>query len=177
MAQTMSERPPVPIYEFYCADCHTVFNFLARRPNTTKRPACPRCGRPKLDRKVSRFAISKGRTEPAQGDDPMANLDEAKMEQVFAEMAREGEAAGEDDPRQMARMMRKLYDSAGLRLGEGMEEAMRRMEAGEDPDKIEEEMGDLLETDDPLSGETGGSLRRLSRKLKPPDVDETLYDL
>jgi len=167
----------VPIYEFYCADCHTVFNFLARRPNTTKRPACPRCGRPKLERKVSRFAISKGRREPGEGDEPLGDLDEAKMERAFAEMAREADGINEDDPRQMARMMRKLYESTGLRLGEGMEEAMRRMEAGEDPDKIEEEMGDLLEQEDPLLGPTGGGLRGLSRKLKPPDVDDTLYDL
>ena len=167
----------MPIYEFYCADCHVVFNFLSRRPNTTKRPACPRCGRPRLDRKISRFAISKGRSESQSGDDPMAGLDEAKLERAFAEMAREGEQVSEDDPRQMARMMRKLYDSAGLHLGKGMEDAMRRMEAGEDPDKIEEEMGDLLETEDPLLGSSGGSLRSLSRKLKPPDVDPTLYDL
>ena len=173
----------MPIYEFYCADCHTVFNFLARRPNTTKRPACPRCGRPRLERKISRFAISKGRRESGEGDDPLAGLDDAGMERVMAEMAQEAEGISEDDPRQMARMMRKLHDATGLPLGRGMEEAIRRMEAGEDPDKIEEEMGDLLE-EDPLlgeggasGGETGGSLRRLSRKLKPPDVDDTLYDL
>ncbi|HUT88656.1 MAG TPA: zinc ribbon domain-containing protein [Thermoguttaceae bacterium] len=173
----------MPIYEFYCADCHTVFNFLARRPNTTKRPACPRCGRPRLDRKISRFAISRGRRESGEGDDPLAGLDEARMERAMAEMAQEAEGISEDDPRQMARMMRKLHDAAGLPLGQGMEEAIRRMEAGEDPDKIEEEMGDLLEEDPLLGeggsspGEIGGSLRRLSRKLKPPDVDDTLYDL
>jgi hypothetical protein len=78
----------------------------------------------------------------------------------------------------MARMMRKLYDAAGMNLGKGMEEAIRRMEAGEDPDKIEEEMGDLLETEEPLlGGEAKGGLRRLSRKFTPPNVDETLYDL
>jgi len=173
----------VPIYEFYCTDCHTVFNFLARRPNTTKRPACPRCGRPRLERKISRFAISKGRRESGEGDDPLAGLDDAGMERVMAEMAQEFEGTSEDDPRQMARMMRKLHDASGLPLSRGMEEAIRRMEAGEDPDKIEEEMGDLLDEDPLLGeggsspGETGGSLRRLSRKLKPPHVDDTLYDL
>ena len=167
----------MPIYEFYCPDCHTVFNFLARRPNTTKRPACPRCARPKLKRKISRFAISKGRRESDAGQEPLADLDDAKMERVMAEMAREAEGISEEDPRQMARFMRKLYDGTGMQLGAGMEEAIRRMEAGEDPDKIEEEMGDLLEREDPLLGESSGRLRRLSRKLKPPNVDETLYDL
>jgi hypothetical protein len=50
------------------------------------------------------------------------------------------------------------------------------MEAGEDPDKIEEEMGDLLESDEPGLSE-GGKLRRLSKRLKAPEVDETLYEL
>ena len=167
----------MPIYEFYCADCHTVFSFLSRKPNTTKRPACPRCGRLKLQRKISRFAISKGRSESHEGDQPLPEMDEAKMERAFAQMARETEGVNEDDPRQMARMMRRLCDTTGLRLGKGMEEAMRRMEAGEDPDQVEQQMGDLLEEEEPLLGEPGGSLRRLSRKLKPPDVDQTLYDL
>jgi len=154
-----------------------VFNFFARKPDTTRRPACPRCDRPKLERKLSRFAISKGRSEPLEGDEPPPDLDEAKMERMLAEMAQEAEGINEDDPRQMGRMMRKLFDGTGLRPGQSMDEALRRMEAGEDLDKIEEEMGDLLETEEPLLGETGRSLRQLSRKLKPPDVDDTLYDL
>lgn len=167
----------MPIYEFYCADCHTVFNFLARKPDTRKRPKCPRCGRPDLDRRVSRFAISKGRSEPQGGDALPPDFDEVKMERVMEEMARETEGMSEDDPRQMARLMRKLRDATGMDLGEGMEEAIRRMEAGEDPDKIEEEMGDLLETEEPTFGQSGRSLRHLSKRLKPPEVDETLYDL
>jgi len=167
----------MPIYEFYCADCHTVFSFLAKKPDTEKRPACPRCDRPKLDRRLSRFAISKGRSEPTEGDDLPADLDEAKMERVLAEMASDAEGMNEDDPRQMARMMRKLQDATGMPLGKGWEEAMRRMEAGEDPDAIEEEMGDLLDTEDPMLGEGGHSLRQISRRLKPPNVDDTLYDM
>ena len=188
----------MPIYEFYCADCHTVFNFLSRTINTTKRPACPRCGRPKLERRMSRFAVSRRRAEAATEDGPAdlpPGLDETKMERAMEAMAQEAEGINEDDPRQMARMMRKLYDTTGLPLGAGMEEAMRRMEAGEDPDKIEEELGDALEQEDPFGGgsgeggpeggqgtegegaKRGGSLRAISRKLKPPKVDETLFDL
>jgi len=167
----------VPIYEFYCADCHTVFNFLARKPDTEKRPACPRCNRPKLERKLSRFAISKGRPDAEEGEDLPADFDEAKMERVLAEMAGEAEGMNEDDPRQMARMMRKLHDATGMPLGKGMEEAIRRMEAGEDPEQIENDMGDLLDEDESLFAEGGGGLRNLSRKLKPPDVDDTLYDM
>ena len=55
----------MPIYEFYFPNCHTIFNFLSRNVNTKKRPTCPKCKRPKLERKVSSFAISKGLSEPA----------------------------------------------------------------------------------------------------------------
>ena len=53
----------------------------------------------------------------------------------------------EEDPRQAARLMRKSSSMTGMELGEGMQEAMKRMEAGEDPEKIEEEMGDVFEQD------------------------------
>lgn len=170
----------MPIHEFYCPDCHRVYNFLARRPNVTKRPSCPRCSRPKLERKISRFAISKGLKESSAGPDDMdvpAGLDEAKMERALAEMAGEAENINDDDPRQMARMMRKLYDGTGLPLGDGMDEALRRMEAGEDPDAIEADMGDLLDNDDMLFGQGKSGLKGMTRRLRPPEVDETLYDL
>lgn len=164
----------MPIYEFYCADCHTVFNFLARSVNTERRPACPRCRRPELERQVSLFAISKNRSEPAEGDLP--DLDDEKMERAMEALAGEIDGVDEDDPRQMARVLRKLYGATGLDLGPGMEEAIRRMEAGEDPDAIEEQMGDLLEGEEGLSPGVG-NLKRIRRKVLPPAHDDTLYEL
>jgi hypothetical protein len=65
-----------------------------------------------------------------------------------------------------------------MNLGPGMEEAIRRMEAGEDPDKIEEEMGDIMEEEDPFSGQgTKTGLKSLKKKYLPPQVDDTLYEL
>ena len=165
----------MPIYEFYCSDCHRIFNFLSRKVGTSRRPTCPRCGKARLERRVSRFAISKGRAEP--DEDGMPDIDEARLEQAMASMASEAENLNEDDPRQMAGLMRKLYDATGLQLGPGMEEAIRRMEAGEDPDQIEEEMGDLLEDEDPFSLTGKPDLKRLRSRLAPPQVDETLYEL
>jgi hypothetical protein len=70
--------------------------------------------------------------------------------------------------------MRKLSDATGMNLGSGMEEALSRMERGEDPEKIEQEMGDLLEGEDPFI--FGVKQKKGSKKPKPR-VDETLYDL
>jgi hypothetical protein len=60
------------------------------------------------------------------------------------------------------------------------------MEAGEDPEKIEEEMGDVLEQD-PLGGLLGGEgsaegkdpKERLSRlrRMLPPTHDTELYEM
>lgn len=167
----------MPIYEFYCAKCHTVFNFLSRTINISKQPACPRCRRPDLERRVSRFAISKGRSEEPSPAGDLPDLDEDKLERVMTELERESAGLDEDNPQQMARVMRRLYESSGLPLGGRMEEAFRRLESGEDPEAIEQEMGDLMDDDEALPGETGGKLRRLVRKLRPPEVDENLYDL
>jgi len=103
-------------------------------------------------------------------------VDETKMEQAMQMIAREAEHMNEDDPKQAADLMRKLTDMTGMELGSGMEEALARMEKGEDPDTIEAEMGDLLEGEDPfLRSGKKGSLN--SRIRKPPIKDEALYDL
>ena len=61
-------------------------------------------------------------------------------------------------------------------MGPGMEEALRRMQAGEDPDQIEEQMGDVLEREDPFAGGGAPGLKELRRRL-PPSRDETLYEM
>jgi putative FmdB family regulatory protein len=166
----------MPIYEFYCRDCHTLFSFLSRAVDTSRSPACPSCGRTPLERRASAFAVSRGRPEPAAaGSEP--DLDDARMERAMAELAREAEGVGEDNPRAMARLMRRFYEGSGLRMGSGMEEAMRRMEAGEDPDAIEREMGDVLEDEDPFAGGDEPALERLRRRLRPARIDTTLYEM
>ena len=162
----------MPVYEFYCADCHTIFNFLSSRVNTEKRPACPRCGKPELDRQVSRFAVSRGRKEePVEG---MPDLDEERLEKAMMSMAGELEGMDENDPRQMARFMRRLTEATGVNLGSGIEEAINRLEAGEDPEKLEAEMGALFDAENPFTTE---GVKGLKRKYTPPAHDDTLYVL
>jgi len=169
----------MPIYEFYCSDCHTRFSFFARRYDTETEPACPRCERPALKRQVSMFSISKGRPEPEEGaEDLPAGLDEAKLMQAMDALSQEADGMDEDDPLQMAGMVRKLYDATGLRMGGGMEEALRRLEAGEDPDAIEAELGDVLEDEGELFAgvRPKAGLETLRKKL-PARVDPKLYEL
>ena len=165
----------MPIYEFYCDQCHTIFNFFASRPTTDRRPDCPKCGKVALDKMMSTFATI-GKARETDGDDPLAGLDEAKMEQALSGLMREAERINEDDPRQMAGLMRSFAEKTGMRLGASMEEAIARMEAGEDPEQVEREMGDLLEGDEPFSLEAMKK-RGLAGKRRPPQRDERLYEL
>jgi len=161
----------MPIYEFFCEPCNTIFNFLSRRVNTEARPACPRCGG-ELQRRLSAFATIGKAREPA--DDMFPDVDEARMERVFDKLAREAENLNEEDPRQMARMMRRFTTETGLDFGGNMARALERLEAGEDPEKIEQELGDLLEGDEtPFEMKKGGG----SKQRPIPRRDDTLYEL
>jgi len=159
----------MPIYEFYCKNCHMIFNFFSTSVNLEKRPKCPRCKRIKLKRQMSSFSALKNR-----GDENGTDMDESRMEKAINLLAKESEHLDENDPRQAANLMRKMTDITGLNLGPGMEEAISRMEAGEDPAQIEDDMGDLLEGEESLSfrGRSSRSIRK-----RTPKVDDKLYYL
>jgi len=163
----------MPIYEFYCNDCHTVFNFFSKRIDTETCPNCPKCRDNILTRQISLFAVT-GKAKEKGNMDEMP-FDESKMEQAIQVLAKEADI-NEDDPRQAANLMRKLSHMTGVRMGNGMEEALSRLERGEDPDKIGAEMGDILEGEDPFLIQVKKS-RELRQKIRATFKDETLYDL
>jgi putative FmdB family regulatory protein len=164
----------MPIYEFYCEECNTIYNFFSGRVNTEKTPDCPKCKNNKLSRQASLFAV----TGRAKEKDDMDDLpfDEAKMEKAMQALASEADNINEDDPRQAAQLMRKLSDMTGLELGPGMAEALNRMEKGEDPEQLEAEMDSLLGDEEPfILPEKKKIGQKPSRPA--PTRDETLYDL
>lgn len=165
----------MPIYEFYCPKCHTIYSFFSRSVNTDKLPLCPGCKRNTLQRRVSRFAVVSGGKSEEKESAPDLPIDEAKMESAMASLASEAEGMNEEDPRAAARLMQRFSEMTGLKLGKNMEQALKRLEAGEDPEAIEAEMGDLLEGDEnPF--EIPGKKGRQKRAL-PPSRDETLYEM
>ncbi|HMA64258.1 MAG TPA: zinc ribbon domain-containing protein [Chitinispirillaceae bacterium] len=166
----------MPMYEFLCSNCNVIFTFFSRSINTSSTPLCPKCHNDTLSRMVSQFAYTgkaKGSDESA-GDDPMSslNLDESKMEHAMEALASEAESINEDDPRQAANLMRKLTSMTGLKLGDKMEEALSKMEAGADPDEIEQQMGDIDENDLFKAGGSKGTGHK-----KRPSRDEKIYDM
>jgi hypothetical protein len=95
------------------------------------------------------------------------------MEKAIMQLAAEAEKIKDDDPKAAAKLMRKLSETTGMNLGDGFREALSRLEAGDDPDQIDEEMGDILTSEDPF----GKKRRRKSATFRKPRKDETLYDL
>ena len=85
------------------------------------------------------------KTEPKSGEPPMPDIDDPRMERAMMEMERDMEHLDENNPKHMAHMMRKMKDlmPPGT-MPKELDVAIKRLEAGEDPEKIEEDMGDVL---------------------------------
>jgi hypothetical protein len=120
-----------------------------------------------MARQMSAFAMPRGTKEPSapSAGDPdeaggdMPDMDDPRVMRAMNELERDMENLDENNPKHMAHMMRKMKDlmppgAVPKELGV----AIKRLEAGEDPEKIEEDMGDILGG---LMGEegsgTGGS--------------------
>ena len=171
----------MPIYEFYCPDNNKLYQFLARSQMfQDKVPTCPDNPGFAMERRVSRFAVI-GKAKDDAGDDPFADVDEAKMESFMSEM--EGDMAGMDednpDPRQLGRFMRKMTDLMGDKTPPELREMVKRLEAGEDPEKLEEQFGDM-----DSGGEVGASdalfsqfMRKVRSAGKQPRRDPKLYEM
>lgn len=168
----------MPIYEFACPKCRVIFNFLSKRVEPDRTPVCPRCGNKKMTKQVSRFAMMRGVKEPTQtegegpGQEPAPDFDDPRVARAMGELERDMEHLDENNPKHMAYMMKKMKDimPAGT-MPKELDVAIKRLEAGEDPEKIEEDMGDVLgdfmgpEGDEGMGGYGGGYSR-----------DDGLYD-
>jgi len=167
----------MPIYEFYCRDCHTVFQFYSRTVSPEKVPPCPKdATHAPLERQMSRFAMGRaasradaGQAEggaPGGGEGPSA-LDDPRTEARMMDLMTRMEGMDENDGRAMGRMMRELAEITGEGANDpAMQEAIRRLEGGEDPEKVEEIVGDAWGDDGPGGFGSGA-----------PSMDGGMYDM
>ena len=166
----------MPIYEFYCSVCNTLFNFFSARIDTESTPPCPRCDRQRLERRPASFATLRHRGESAE-EDPFAGLDESAMEGLMGSLMSDLEGSGgEEDPRALARVFRRFGEATGVEPGPKMEELLARLEAGADPDELDGDFGGDGED------ESLDQFFRFKRQLagavaRRPRRDETLYFL
>ena len=172
----------MPIYEFYCPDNHRIYSFFARSlAYAGKTPRCPDNAKHKMERMISSFSVT-GRAKEKPDAPPGGEFDDARMEAAMSQMEREFSSMDSEnpDPRQMARMMRRMSDLTGEKVPAQMEEMIRRMEAGEDPEKLEAEMGDAMDEDGAEAGGTDEE-RKLRARLRGlrrrPVRDPVLYEM
>ena len=113
----------MPIYEYRCPACGQRGSRLQKMSDPSV-PDCPRCGAA-MEKQVSRAALLVG--------------EEARMERL-SDPAAWGDF-DENDPRAMAKALRRMGEEMGEEADDDFREAVERLEAGEDPDSIEAGMG------------------------------------
>lgn len=141
----------MPIYEFACPNCRRIYSFLSKRINPDRLPTCPKCGNRRMKKEISRFSMVSGGGRPEDGPEdpgggpPMPDLDDPRIERAMMEMERDMDHLDENNPRHMAHMIRKIKDLLPPgSVPKDLETAIKRLEKGEDPEKIEEDMGEVL---------------------------------
>ena len=112
----------MPIYEYRCPSCAKKWSKVWSRFPSREEEAelkCRSCGSARLQRLFSPFSKPKSeeqRLESLAGGSSLAGLDE-------------------NDPRSLARLMRKVSEETGERLEGEEAEMLERMEAGEMPEE------------------------------------------
>lgn len=113
----------MPIYEYRCADCRKKTTMVTLSVSAAVEPVCSHCGGRNLAKLVSRVAVRKSeesRLESLADPSTLAGLDE-------------------NDPKSVARWMKKMGREMGEEAGEdfdeevdkAMEDSAREKEAGE----------------------------------------------
>ena len=182
----------MPIYEFYCPENHRIYQFYARTLAQGKVvPKCPDNPKFTMRKVVSSFAVvgrgqAGGAPDGPAGEPPGGDPADSRMEAAMGQMEREFSSVDENDPRAMGRMMRRMADLTGERLDGPMEEVVRKLEEGADPDSLDDQLG----SDAP--GEPGDEMgmggpppsakeererrHRFRVRRLPPTRDPKLYD-
>jgi putative FmdB family regulatory protein len=120
----------MPIYEYRCHTCRRrVSLFFRSFSEIPDAPACPRCGGTDLTRLISRVSLV--RSEESRLDD----LADPSML----------DGLDEDDPKSMARWMRRMSSEVGEEMPPEFDEVIDRLESGQRPEEIEEAMPDLAD--------------------------------
>lgn len=185
----------MPIYEFYSPDTHKIYSFYARRLGMNRLvPRCPDGPDLRMQRRASRFAVVGKAREPQPGGDAGDSFDDPRMERAMEEMEREfaGLDDANPDPRQLGHLMRRMAELTGEPVPEAFDEMVGRLEKGEDPEKLEEEYGELMDDDShwggdgdevadgaatTIRGRRRQQLRELLARTRPAAKDPKLYEM
>ena len=130
----------MPIYEYECHGCRRRVSLLVLSPSTAAAPRCPRCGSLDLSRLMSRFATVKSED---------ARLDSLADPSQYGDL-------DENDPRSVARFMKRMGREMGEYLGEDLDAAIEESMA-EEPGG-ESELGAAASGGEDAGGDDDGGL-------------------
>jgi putative FmdB family regulatory protein len=117
----------MPTYEYRCLDCGKKVSIYLRYDEYGKKAIrCTHCGSQDLRRLIGRVRFARSEESQMDSLDDWANVDE-------------------NDPRAMARMMRKMSEEVGEDMPPEFDEVVGRLEAGESPEEIEQSIPELGE--------------------------------
>ena len=180
----------MPIYEFYSPSTGKIYSFFARSlAFAGKVPHCPDGKKHKMKKLLSAFSIT-GSADDAESQDssgshsddgnPFDGLDPKKANAVMQELenSMKGMDDNNPDPKQMGSLMRKMCDLTGEKMDQQMEEVVRKLEEGVDPDTLEDQMGDFTESTDPNTEEkeSGSSVKVKKAKPRKLTRDPQVYE-
>jgi putative FmdB family regulatory protein len=141
----------MPIYEYRCGDCRRKVSIFWRSLSAVdeSKARCAYCGGAKLNRLVSKVRVIRGGKAGGGGG---GGEDSGGAPGAGEDMPPELAGLDENDPRSLGHFLRKMASETGEDMGPEFEEVVGRLEKGEDPEKIEQSMGDLL------GDESGGGM-------------------
>ncbi|MGI8588117.1 MAG: FmdB family zinc ribbon protein [Chloroflexia bacterium] len=141
----------MPIYEYGCPDCKRRVSLFYRSVSAAAAaPAavCPNCGGGNLRRLVSKVSYIRAAN---LGDNPnvggTTTADELADESLYGSYDNDPAGFGEmlngvddEDPRSVARWARQMQQQTGEDLGPEFNTALTRIESGEDPDRVMDDL-------------------------------------
>ncbi|GIW39541.1 MAG: FmdB family transcriptional regulator [Candidatus Binatia bacterium] len=117
----------MPLYEYRCTKCRKRFTVLTLRIGAPVDPVCEHCGSRAAEKLLSRFA--------------MPRSEEERLERLSDPSTLEG--LDENDPRSVARWMRKVGKEMGEDFGgEEFDQIMEEIEAGEGEEESGRDAGE-----------------------------------
>jgi len=172
----------MPIYEYYSPDTHKIYKFYATSISQKDLiPKCPDGENHRMQRTLSAFAITgKTRKSKKEGEEPLSmqdddiNMEDPRVQAMMKEMERTVDGMDPDnpDPRVMGSLLRKMGDTMGEKFDDQMEEVVRKLEEGHDPDTLEGGLDGILGEDaggDPYADPMGmGGMAGLGAEMGPP---------
>ncbi len=106
----------MPLFEYSCADCGRLTEFLVRSGDAPQHPACEGCGSQRTGRRLSR--VRRGRTD--------------------ADVAAESTGEAVDDPRLLGRWVERRFEQYGMEIPDQAREVIDAAREGELPGPVDD---------------------------------------